>query len=114
MSTAREEILASIRRSLKRRTALDPSIQRMLDMRFAQHEAHVSTIIKEDLVERFAAKLQAVAGSVSRVAKLEDVPEALTQYLNSQSLPLLPRRARWSCFPIRRARQRSTFCRMCM
>ncbi len=88
MNGARAEILASIRRSLRRRAALEPSIQRMLDERIGRHEAHVSPKIDDDPLEHFVTKLQGVAGSVAKVSKLEDVPKAVTQYLSSQSLPL--------------------------
>jgi L-lactate dehydrogenase complex protein LldG len=88
MNAARDAILASIRRSLRRRAALGPSIQRMLDERIARHEPHMSPKIGNDPLEQFVTKLQGVAGSVSKVSRLEDVPKAVTQYLSSQSLPL--------------------------
>lgn len=88
MTTARDEILASIRRSLRRRAALEPSVQHVLDDRIARHEAHLSPKILDDPLDRFATKLQGVAGSVEKVNKLGDVPKAVTQYLSAQSLPL--------------------------
>lgn len=88
MNAARDEIFASIRRSLRRRAALEPSIQRMLDERVARHEPHSSPKIGSDPLEHFVTKLQGVAGSVAKVGRLEDVPKAVTQYLSSQSLPL--------------------------
>ncbi len=88
MNGARDEILAGIRRALRRRAALEPTIRRMLDERVARHEAHLLPKIGNDPLEHFVSKLQSVAGSVARVSRLEDVPKAVTQYLSSQSLPL--------------------------
>lgn len=88
MNAARDEILASVRRSLRRRATLEPSIRHMLDERIARHEAHLSPKIEGDALEHFVTKLQGVAASVVKVSKLEEVPKAVTQYLSSQSLPL--------------------------
>ncbi len=88
MSDAREQILASIRRSLKRTGALEGSVSQMLDERLAQHPVHVQPALQGDHAARFVSKLEAVAGTAARVSSLAAVPDAVVDYLSAQALPL--------------------------
>ena len=88
MSDAREQILASIRHSLKRTGTLEGSVSRMLDERLARHPVHVQPALQGDLAARFVSKLEAVAGTAARVSSLSAVPDAVVDYLSAQALPL--------------------------
>lgn len=88
MNTSREQILQSIRRSLKRVGPLEESMSETLDARLARHPVHVQPVVEGDLSRRFIAKLEAVAGTVARVSSLADVPQAVIDYLKGQSLTL--------------------------
>lgn len=88
MSGAREQILASIRRSLKRTGVLEGSVCQMLDERLARHPVHVQPALQGDLAARFVSKLEAVAGTVAPVPSLAEVPKAVGDYLSAQLLPL--------------------------
>jgi L-lactate dehydrogenase complex protein LldG len=86
VSTAREEILQSIRASLNRTGALEASVQRALDERLNRHEVHVQPAVKEELGARFVARLEAVAGTSTPVAAMTDVAQAIADYLAAQKL----------------------------
>lgn len=86
MSAAREQILQSIRRSLRRTDALEPSIEQMLAERLARHEPHLKPAVPGNLIERFVLKLEAVAGTAARVPTLVDVPPAVAKYLSEQQV----------------------------
>ena len=88
MSDAREQILASIRHSLKRTGTLEGSVSRMLDERLARHPVHVQPALQGDLAARFVSKLEAVAGTAARVSSLAAVPDAVVDYLSAQALSL--------------------------
>lgn len=88
MSNAREQILRDIRRSLRRTGPLEQSVEHTLDTRTRNHEIHVQPLVGGDPVVRFVAKMQMVAGSVTRVPSLADVPKALTDYLKLHALSL--------------------------
>lgn len=87
MSGARDEILNTIRRSL-RRGALDDKTRQALDERLASHPVHIQPTQPGPLVERFAAKLQAVSGTFAYAASMEQAVQAIVNYLAESSLPL--------------------------
>ncbi len=87
MSSAREEILQSIRHSLRRTGALEESVRRVLDERLERHEPHLRPAVEGDLAERFMAKLEAVAGTAARVASVMQAPAAIAAYLAEQGAP---------------------------
>ncbi|MFQ5936946.1 MAG: lactate utilization protein C [Acidiferrobacterales bacterium] len=87
MSAARDEILSSIRRSLKRTGPLEETLQRALDARLAHPEVHIQPTVEGDLAGRFIAKLEAVAGTATRVKDVKQVAAAVTDYLAVPSLP---------------------------
>ncbi len=87
MSAAREQILQSIRNSLRRTDALEPSIEQMLEERLARHALHLQPAVEGDLIERFMAKLEAVSATAVRVGALGDVPPAVAEYLRKQQAP---------------------------
>lgn len=89
--TARDQILAGIRRSLNR-DALDSAASASLEQRLAQpprgpipartHGLDNSALVA--LFERYALEVNA---TVAHVARLADVPEAVAGFLASQNLP---------------------------
>ncbi|MFD2261730.1 lactate utilization protein C [Lacibacterium aquatile] len=88
--SARDEILGSIRRSL-RRDVLDPTIQSALDQRLTARGRHVQLArIDRDhdgLVQLFEEMALALSATVGHVASTGDVPAAVADYLTSQNLP---------------------------
>ncbi len=86
MSSARDEILSRIRRSLQDPETPEPALQQQLERRMAAHEVHVQPRLDEDLTKRFIAKLQTVHVTVQRVARLVDVPNIIIGHIESQSL----------------------------
>ncbi len=87
MSGARDEILNTIRRSL-RRGALDDKTRQALDERLAAHPVHIQPAQPSPLVERFAEKLQAVSGTLAHAASIKQAVQAIGHYLAESSLPL--------------------------
>lgn len=88
MTSARDEILTRIRRSLRRTGPLDDSIAEALETRLARHEAHVQPAVEDaDLVARFAEKLGATGATVERVPGTQAVPAALSAYLEKHAIP---------------------------
>jgi L-lactate dehydrogenase complex protein LldG len=88
MNDAREQILENIRHSLRRGSVLEQSVQHTLEERLAHPEVHVQPRVEGTLSDRFVAKLEGVAATAARVSALADVPQALIDYLKTQSLPL--------------------------
>lgn len=88
--SARDEILGSIRRSL-RRDALDQTIAAALDQRLTARGRHVqlSRIDKdhEGLVQLFEEMALTLSATVGHIAASADVPAAVADYLASQNLP---------------------------
>ncbi|MFQ5546015.1 MAG: lactate utilization protein C, partial [Acidiferrobacterales bacterium] len=80
-----------IRRSLNRTAPLHKSVSSALVARLAGHSVHVQPVVEADLVSRFIAKSKAVASTVTTVPSLMQVPEAVTEYLatNSQKLEVV-------------------------
>ena len=83
MSTAREEILGAIRGALGR-GQLDDVTRARLD---AVEHAHIRPAFEADLIERFVRKFESRAGTVTRVAKLSDVPKVVEAHREQWSLP---------------------------
>jgi L-lactate dehydrogenase complex protein LldG len=91
VSDARAQILAGIRKSL-RRGPLDAGRARELEARLADHArglvpARARELSSAALVDLFEQQARGVACSTARVASLDAVPEALRRYLASQNLP---------------------------
>ncbi|HYM03282.1 MAG TPA: lactate utilization protein [Stellaceae bacterium] len=91
MSEARDQILGSIRRSLKR-GPLDEARATALNERLA---AHRRNLIPERAagrdhagqVDLFVAMAEEVQTTVARVASADDVPAAIVEYLSQRNLP---------------------------
>ena len=91
MSEARTQILAGIRKSLKR-DALPAERAVALEARLAGRgrgpiPARTSGLDHAGLVDLLERQARAVACSVTRVKTLDEVPAALAAYLKSQNLP---------------------------
>jgi len=88
--SARDDILGSIRRSL-RRDALDPTIAAALDQRLTARGRHVQLArIDRDqngLVDLFEEMALSLAATVGHIAASTDVPAAVADYLAGQNLP---------------------------
>jgi L-lactate dehydrogenase complex protein LldG len=89
--TARDQILGSIRRSLGRDGPLDAATRARLADGVAAHARNIvpkrTDLDRPALVDLFAEMAQRVHGTVARVAAMDDVPEAVADYLKSQNLP---------------------------
>lgn len=87
-ATARGQILGAVRRSLKRDAAAGAS---EADRRLAEKPqgpaVQRARLPRQDLVALFVEKVEAVQGSVARVARPEDLPEAVADYLKRHNLP---------------------------
>ena len=91
MNGARADILAGIRRSL-RRGRLDPQTESELRARIAAHRrnlipARATALDIPGQVGRFVAMAEEVQATVTRVASLAAVPEAVARYLAAENLP---------------------------
>lgn len=84
---SRERILGEIRRSLKRREALDDNVRRGIEARNAGIRPHVQPAYEEDLVERLLRKHEALHGSVDRVDNPLRIVNAVVAYLRERNLP---------------------------
>ncbi|NIR32513.1 MAG: lactate utilization protein C [Gammaproteobacteria bacterium] len=87
MTDARDTVLASIRRSLRRAGPLEASVAAVLAARTAAHAAHVQPRVSEDAVQRFQEKFEAAGGLVSVVPSFAEVPRALMEHLRAYALP---------------------------
>ncbi len=82
MSSARDEIFARIRRSLRRNAALEaPPVHRS-----QAPESNVRPRLENDPVECFVEKLHIAAGTVDRVTAISDVVQATADYLARHAL----------------------------
>jgi L-lactate dehydrogenase complex protein LldG len=91
MSDARAQILAGIRKPLKREI-LPPERAAALETRLAARPrgpvpARAQGLDRAGLLDLFERQAKAVACSVDRVATLDQVPAALAGYLKGQNLP---------------------------
>ena len=117
MSEAREEILASIRRSLNR-SRLDAARETELRERVAVHRrnlvpARAAALDDPGRVDLFVAMAEEVQATVARVSSPTAVPEAVARYLAAENLPadlvLAPDPSlddlRWDARPLLRIRR---------
>lgn len=91
MSTAREQILGGIRKSLGR-GALDAAAAAPLEARLARHEAglipaRADGLDTDRLFDLFKRYAELADASVERIAEARDVPRAVTSYLARHNLP---------------------------
>jgi L-lactate dehydrogenase complex protein LldG len=91
MSEAREQILAGIRRALKR-GRLDTARETALQERVATHRRHLvparaAALDDPGRVDLFVAMAEEVQATVDRVASPAVVPEAVARYLAAENLP---------------------------
>jgi len=91
MSEAREQILAGIRRSLKR-GRLDAEREAELRARVAAHRrnlvpARATALDQRGRVDLFAAMAEEVQATVARVSSPAAVPEAVAGFLAAENLP---------------------------
>jgi L-lactate dehydrogenase complex protein LldG len=91
MSGSREQILASIRRSLKR-GQLDAGREAELRERVAMHRrnlvpARATALDESGQVDLFVAMAEEVQTTVARVDSLAAVPEEIARYLAAENLP---------------------------
>jgi len=91
MNEAREQILATIRRSLKR-GPLDPERGSGLRARVARHQRNLvprrATVLDHrGQIDLFVVMAQEVQASVTRVSSLAVIPDAVARYLASENLP---------------------------
>jgi len=91
VSSARADIIAGIRRSLKR-GPLDPRPESELRARVAAHRrnlipARAATLDHAGQINLFVAMAKEVQATVTRVPSAEAVPEAVARYLATENLP---------------------------
>jgi L-lactate dehydrogenase complex protein LldG len=91
MSEGREQILAAIRRSLKR-ARLDPGREADLRARIAAHERNLvperATLLDHRArLDLFVAMAEEVQATVTRVSSLDEVPGTVSRYLADENLP---------------------------
>ncbi len=91
MSAARGAILASIRRSLGR-GALSAGVAAELRSRLAAHPrnllpARATALDHRGQIDLFVAMAEEVQATLTRVASLAEVPEAVMRYLAAENLP---------------------------
>src|SRR5271170_589819 len=91
VSGARSDILAGIRRSL-RRGRLDPAAEAQLRAQVAAHRrnlvpARATTLDHAGQIDLFVAMAEEVQATVTRVPSAEAVPEAVARYLATENLP---------------------------
>lgn len=91
MNEARDQILGSIRRALKR-GPLDAERAQAVDERLAAHRrnlvpARAASLDPARRVDLFITMAEEVQTTVARVASAEDVPGAIADYLTQRNLP---------------------------
>jgi L-lactate dehydrogenase complex protein LldG len=91
MSEARDQILGSIRRSLKR-GPLDETQRVGLEQRLAAHRrnlvpARAAALPQAAQIDLFLKMAEEVQTTVTRVARGADVPAAVADYLSQRNLP---------------------------
>lgn len=91
MSEARDQILGAIRRSLKR-GPLDGAARAGLDERLAAHPpnlvpARAAALPHAAQIDLFLRMAEEVQTTLARVARAEEVPAAVADYLSQRNLP---------------------------
>lgn len=91
MSSAREQILGSVRRALGREGAVDGAAKAQLDVGVDAHARNIvpkrTDLDRPDLVDLFETMATNVHATTARVGSFADVPAAVSDYLKSQNLP---------------------------
>jgi L-lactate dehydrogenase complex protein LldG len=95
MSTARDTILASIRRSLGVTGSEAPRRKAVAD-RLSQHPTGVvparGKLAPRERVELFRRMVSAAAGTIEEIPRSDDVPAAVAAFLRAHNLPMSLRR----------------------
>ena len=86
MRAARERILASIRRSLRRAGPLPESVCEGLDRRLAEPKPNLKPALAADPVSLFGRKANAVHTQTSTVPDLAGVSEAVVRHIDDNGL----------------------------
>ena len=84
MSAMRDHILANIRQALRNGKPLPEATENSP----RRASGHTRPEIHQPLLDRFCEKLELSAGSISRLAKLEAVPDAVLDYLEFHCRPM--------------------------
>jgi L-lactate dehydrogenase complex protein LldG len=91
MTSARDQILGSIRSSLKRgpldEAAAGAAMQRLQEHKRNLIPQRAAALDHAGQVELFVAMAEEVQTTVERVASLDDVPQAVASYLAAENLP---------------------------
>jgi len=92
MSSARDQILGDIRKSLRGGAALPAAAAAQLEARLKNHPAGLiprrsGGRDRAGLLQLFEEQITMVSATVRRVRSLTDIPAAVAEYLSSQNLP---------------------------
>lgn len=85
--TARERILAEVRRALKRRQRLDDSVVEAVAARLARRRPLVQPRYDEDPTARLLRKHEELQGTAARAATRDEVVQRVMEYLDDHGLP---------------------------
>ncbi len=91
MSAARDQILGSVRKALGRDGPVDAGTAERLRAGIAAHARNIvpkrTDLDRPALLDLFQTMAQNVHATVARVARMDDVPAAVGDYLKGQNLP---------------------------
>lgn len=87
MSGSRDQVLANIRRSLRRSGPLADSVRAGLEARLAEPQANLKPHYAADPVTQFVARIQAVSGIVTRVQGAGEISGVVEAHLRRFALP---------------------------
>ncbi|HJN23810.1 MAG TPA: LUD domain-containing protein, partial [Rhodospirillales bacterium] len=88
MTSARDEILGRVAKAVGR-DEIDPETETRLTERLRHSPAQLRPRWDGDPIERFVAKLRAVAASVDVVGTVADVPQSVQTFLRENDIPLV-------------------------
>ncbi len=88
MTSARDEILGRVAKAVGR-DEIDPETETRLTERLRHSPAQLRPRWDGDPIERFVAKLRAVAASVDVVGTVSDVPQSVQTFLRENDIPLV-------------------------
>lgn len=88
MTDSREQVLASIRRSLRRTEALGESARAGLDARLAAPRANLKPHYEGDPVTHFETRIRAVSGIVTRVHGAAEISGVVEAHVHKHGLAL--------------------------
>src|SRR4051794_1212790 len=83
---AREDVLASVRKAL-RRSGPDAAARARAEAYIAAHAQGPRPAMPADLVARFMERATDMASTVERIGRVGDVPAAVARYLDALALP---------------------------